>query len=90
MKSPSNSTDALWDVRKSTASLMAFILISPLAGLLFGMFIAYLNDIPNIIFTPNLVAIALGIPLAMLIGARIQEISSHLLLMNRSLSYYNH
>lgn len=57
------------------------MLISPLAGLLFGMLITYLNNFPINIFTSNFVAIALGMPLAMLIGSRIQEIPSYLLLM---------
>lgn len=54
---------------------LSYILISPLVSILFGMIVATHNGIPIIVFTSNLIAAALGIPLALLIGTRIQSAS---------------
>jgi hypothetical protein len=58
------------------------ILLSPLIGIFFGAFIAYQNNISMIAFSSNIIAVVLGIPLALLLGSMHASFQRHLIILS--------
>ena len=58
------------------------ILLIPLVGSIYGAFIAYHNEISVMAFSSNIIAVVLGIPLALLLGSMQVQFQRHLIILS--------
>lgn len=62
--------------------LIFLILLCPLPGIIFGIYIASHNEMPVIVFSSNIIAFILGIPLALLLGLLQIQLQRHLIIVS--------